>query len=149
MTILLENEIISDGEIYLKLREKFEGDTTKGFVPEFKFDIFSCKTNEIVGYINFRTGNTEKIIKYIGHIGYGIKEEYRGNRYSAKACNLIKKIAIENNIENIIITCNPNNYASRRICDIIGAKFIEIVDVPPEIGDKDKQKCRYEWAVTR
>ena len=147
MTVLIDYDIISDGEIDLKLNEKYEGDKEKGFVPEYKFLILLHKNKEIIGHINFRIGNTEKIIKYIGHIGYGINEEFRGKKYSAKACNLIKGIAVENNLNTLIITCNPNNYSSRRICEYIGAELIETINVPEEIGDKDKQKCRYEWKI--
>ena len=49
----------------------------------------------MIGHINLRIGNTEKILKYIGHIGYGIDEQYRSNKFAAKACKLVKKVAKE------------------------------------------------------
>lgn len=69
-------------------------------------------------------------------------------KFSAKACRIIKQVAKDNNLENIIITCNPNNYASRKICEGIGANFIEIVDIPitsDAYSASETKKCRYEW----
>ena len=44
------------------------------------------------------------------------------------------------------ITTNPDNWASRRTCEIIGAEMVEIVDVPEYMEmyrQGDRQKCRY------
>jgi tagatose 1,6-diphosphate aldolase len=44
------------------------------------------------------------------------------------------------------ITCNPDNYASRRTCELAGATFIEIVDLPEDTDMYqmgERQKCRY------
>lgn len=89
-------------------------------------------------------------MKYIGHIGYRIEEPYRGNKYSAKACLLIKNVAIEHGMKKLIITCNPDNYASRKICEIIGTRLVEIVDIPETsevCSAEDTKKCRYEWVL--
>ena len=104
----------------------------------------------VIGHIHFRLGDTEKILKYIGHVGFGIDEQYRGNKYAAKACRIISKVAKEHLMESLIITCNPENYASRKICEAIGANLIEVIDIP-ETSDafslNETQKCRYEWEL--
>jgi predicted acetyltransferase len=41
-------------------------------------------TDTAIGYINLRIGNTKKIIECIGHIGYYIDKQYRGNRLTSK-----------------------------------------------------------------
>jgi tagatose 1,6-diphosphate aldolase len=44
------------------------------------------------------------------------------------------------------ITCNPENVASRRTCELTGAEFVEIVDLPPESDmyeRGERRKCRY------
>jgi tagatose 1,6-diphosphate aldolase len=146
----IEYDILSDGEIDIVLYEKDPGDFTKGFVPAYKFNILLHKTGEKIGHINLRLKDTEKVVKYIGHIGYGIEESFRGKRTASKACNLIKKVAKDFGMERLVITCNPDNYASRRTCEIIGAKLIEIVDIP-ETSDAfspdEQKKCRYEWVI--
>ncbi|HYF81865.1 MAG TPA: GNAT family N-acetyltransferase [Clostridia bacterium] len=146
----VEYDDLSDGEIDIVLYEKYPGDSTKGFVPVFKFSILLNKTGEKIGYINLRLKDTEKIVRYIGHIGYGINEAFRGNKFASKACNLVKKVANDLGMEKLVITCNPDNYASKRTCEIIGAKLIEIVDIP-ETSDAfsvdEQKKCRYEWVI--
>lgn len=146
----IEHDVLGDGEIDIVLNEKYPGDSAKGFVPSYKFNILLHRTGEKIGHINLRLGDTEKVVKYIGHIGYGIEEPFRGKRIASKACNLIKKVAEELGMERLIITCNPDNYASRRTCEIIGAKLIEIVDIPETsdaFASDEQRKCRYEWII--
>lgn len=148
MIELKDYDLLTDGEIDIVIQEKRAGDILKGYSPEYKFKILIHNTNDVIGHINLRTGNMEKVVKYIGHIGYGIKEGYRGNKYSAKACKLIKEVAKENGLDSIIITCNPDNYASRSICEYIGANLIEIIDIPKTsdaYSMSETKKCRYEW----
>jgi tagatose 1,6-diphosphate aldolase len=48
------------------------------------------------------------------------------------------------------ITCNPDNTASRRTLDRLGAEFVEIVSVPddyPLIAGTLRQKCRYRLEI--
>lgn len=145
---LIHFDKLSDGEVDVVLYEKSNGDEIRGFSPEYKFHILLHESDTIIGHINLRLGNAEKIMKYIGHIGYGIDEQYRGNKYAAKACELIKDVAIKNEMKKVIITCNPDNYASRKTCENIGAKLIEVINIP-ETSDayspSEVQKCRYEW----
>ena len=148
MVNLKDYSILTDGEIDIVLSEKREEDIVKGRSAEYKFKILLHNSENIIGRISLRIGNMEKVVKYIGHIGYGIEEEYRGNKYAAKACKLIKQVAKENGLDSIIITCNPDNYASRHICEYIGANLIEIIDIPKtsdaySVGET--KKCRYEW----
>jgi tagatose 1,6-diphosphate aldolase len=89
-------------------------------------------------------------MKYIGHIGYGINKEYRGKKYSYKACRLLKTVMVDHQMDHVIITCNPDNYASRNTCELLGAQLIEIVEVPKNLdiySEEESQKCRYEWKI--
>jgi predicted acetyltransferase len=48
------------------------------------------------------------------------------------------------------ITCNPENVASRRTCELAGGQLIDIVDLPPETDmfkEGERQKCRYRFAL--
>ena len=85
----------------------------------------------VIGYCDLRIGHNEKT--YIGgNIGYGIKGEYRGHHYAAKACELLFKQAKKHSMDYLIITCDPENIASSRICEIAGGKFLEIATVPKD-----------------
>jgi len=143
---------ITDGEIKVVVRERRPAKLEIGYVPAYRFDILLPGNPEPLGQIELRIGNTKHIVMYGGHLGYRIKEEYRGQRYAAKACNLIKRIALDHDIETLWITCNPDNYASRRTCEIIGAQFIEIVNLPEDTDmyqEGERQKCRYKWNLLK
>jgi len=137
-----------DGEIEVVVRGKQPADLSRGYVPVYEFDICLPGKTDPIGRVGLRIGNTEHLVKYAGHIGYGIQEEYRGHRYAAKACNLIKTIAIDHGFKTLWITCNPDNYPSRRTCEILGCELVEIVDLPVDTAmyrEGDRQKCRYRW----
>lgn len=116
------------------------------FIPVYKFEMRQAQTAEKLGQFSFRVANTEDIILYAGHFGYDVIERYRGQRYAARSCQLLFPLAIKHGINPIWITCNPDNLASRRTCEIAGGKLIEVVDLPADndqYQDGDRQKCRY------
>ena len=118
------------------------------FIPVYKFEMRLAGTAEKLGKFNFRLANTEDIILYAGHFGYDVIEKYRGHRYAARSCQLLFPLAIKHKINPLWITCNPDNLASRRTCEIAGGKLIEVVDLPPDndqYQDGDRQKCRYRF----
>ena len=98
--------------------------------------------------ISIRIGYNDSLY-YVGHIGYEIKESYRGNNYASKACKIIKQVAIAHGMDSLIITCIPDNVPSRKTCDKAGLKLIEIVDLPPynEMYQNGIQMCRYKWIL--
>jgi tagatose 1,6-diphosphate aldolase len=117
-------------------------------VPVYKFEMRTTVTAQKLGRINFRVGNTKDIIMYAGHLGYDVEQKYRGNRYAARSCQLLFPLARKHSIDPIWITCNPDNIASRKTCEIVGGKLIEIVDLPEDndqYQDGDRQKCRYRF----
>lgn len=139
---------LTDGEIKLVLWEKQQSTPGEQFVSQYHFDI--CLEEKHVGKIRLRVGDTEILTLYAGNIGYEIDEVYRGNRLAAKACNLIKIVALDHGMKTCWITCRPDNLASKRTREIIGAKFVEIVDVPEShemYQEGDRQMCRYRWDI--
>ena len=138
----------TDGEIEVVIKKKHPADPIKEYVPAYKFDIRLSGRLDPIGRVSLRVGNTRHLVMYAGHIGYDINEEYRGHRYAARACNLIKRVAIDHGFKTLWITCNPDNLSSRRICEILGCELVEIVDVPEDTDiyrEGERQKCRYRW----
>jgi predicted acetyltransferase len=48
------------------------------------------------------------------------------------------------------ITCDPDNIASRKTCELAGARLVEIVDLPEDTDmyrEGMRQKCRYRIDV--
>ena len=76
----------------------------KGYVPAYNFSINLKSNNAVIGHLNLRIGTNESIKKYVGHVGFGIDEDYRGNKYAAKACYLIKDVIIKNKINPVWVT---------------------------------------------
>ncbi len=69
---------------------------------------------------------------YGGNVGYRIEKEHRGHRYSLYALNLLKKEASRLGVGRIVICCDPENTASRRIAELAGGAFDSIVDIPTD-----------------
>ena len=135
-----------DGELELLLVETYPENPSRGFSPAYRFIMTIQGQGGDVGQIQLRVGNTEHIQLYAGHLGYSVHKKYRGNRYAARATKLILPLARKHDLNPLWITCNPNNIPSRRTCEILGAKFIEVVDLPENsimYLRGERQKCRY------
>ena len=91
------------------------------------------------GTINFRNSSNEEIDLYAGNIGYNVDPLQRGRRFAERSCRLLFPFIRSCGFEQIWITCDPENVASRRTCENLGARFVEIVDLP----EGNRQKCRY------
>ena len=137
---------LSDDGLVLVLREEYPGDPAINYVPAYKFKMQLRDQPEEIGNIELRVGNTDSIVLYGGHIAYGVEPPYRGHHYAARACRLLLPLARSHGLTTIWITCNPDNFASRRTCELAGATLVEIVDLP-EDNDMyqrgERQKCRY------
>jgi predicted acetyltransferase len=138
----------TDGEIEVVVSQKKPADIEKGYVPSYEFAIRLKGSQEPVGRVGLRIGNTHHIITYAGHIGYKVHEEHRGHRYAVKACNLIRRVALDHGLRTLWITTNPDNWPSRRTCEILGSKFVETVDLPEDTDmyrRGERQTCSYRW----
>lgn len=100
----------------------------------------------MAGTLSFRVSESDQVRLYSGHIGYGVFVPARGHHYAERACRLLFPLARKHGMSELIITCNPDNLASRRTCERLGAELLEIVDLPRDnllYRKGDRQKCRY------
>jgi predicted acetyltransferase len=149
---LKDYPVLTDGEIEIVMIEKRPAGFKKGWVPFYDFAIRLAGKPEQIGHVGLRIGNVELVTMYGGHIGYSINEEHRGHHYAAKACRLVGQVARDYGFKELWITCNPDNYASRKTIETIGGEFIEIVDLPKDndmYQAGDRQKCRYKWSLVK
>lgn len=120
--------------------------------PAYHFWMRSTRCElEIVGTIGLRVASTPEIDLYYGNIGYHVYPAARGNHYAERSCRLVLPLLARHGINPAWITCNPDNIASRRTCERLGAELIDTVPVPPEnhlFLRGDRQKCRYKIATT-
>ncbi len=126
--MFLDTDFLQNDEIKLVLEKTVDGDDEKGRVPAYHFAICDLDGNKM-GACDLRIGHNDKLY-YGGNIGYRIDEPYRGHHYAGKACLLLFELARVHELGYVIITCNPNNYASRKTCEYVGGELLEIAELP-------------------
>ena len=139
-----------DRELELHLRERAQADPAKGWVPAYHFDM--VVGSKVVGRIELRLGATPAMVAFGGQVGFGVEPEHRGHHYAARSCRLLLPLARAHRMTELWITCNPDNWASRRTCELAGAELVGIVDLPPDSDmymEGERQKCRYRLSTSR
>lgn len=139
-------ETLSSGEIALRFNRIVPGDPSRGFVPYYYFRILIADGTD-VGRINFRVGDTEHVRIAAGHIGFEIAEAFRGHGYASQACRAVAPF-VRSIYESVAITCDPDNRASRRTIEKLGAQFVDEAPVPvhdPHYQRGSRNKRRYRW----
>ena len=142
----LDVGVLEDGDLSLRVYDKSPSDAQRSWVPAYHFHMYLRGDPRIAGGIVLRVGNNEYIVKYAGHIGYGVEVAFRGQHLAARACRLLFPLARAHSLNPLWITCNPDNIASRRTCELAGATLVEIVDLPTHLDmyqEGERQKCRY------
>lgn len=136
------------GQVTLRFVRVVPGDPSRGLVPAYHFRIL-IKDGSDAGHINFRVGDTSHVQACAGHIGFEIRPEFRGQGYAGQACRALASL-VRLFYKTVVITCDPDNVASRRTIELLGAGFVDEVDVPPhDPGYKRgaRRKRRYHWAL--
>jgi len=97
----------------------------EGYVPDSEFWLVDGK--EYIGRINIRHRLTEHLEKNGGHIGYDIRPSQRGKGYG----NLILKLGLEKakeiDISRVLLICNEDNSASRKVIEKNGGTYADSV----------------------
>ena len=109
-----------DGDLTLCL-SSLEPHRTHG-VPTCHFAMVHGGSGELLGNINLRTASTFELFLYSGHIGYEVQEKHRGRRHAARSVRLLFPLAKRLGLDPLWITCEPENIASRKTCEIAGGK---------------------------
>ena len=126
------------------------GDRWNGFYFWLRPGVSTKPAIPIAGTLSLRLGEDDDLIRYYGHIGYGVFPAARGHHHAERACRLALPVAKQNGLQTVWITCNPDNVASRRTCERLGATFVDVVSIPPghELFERgERAKCRYRLAT--
>ena len=146
--MFFDTSFLKDEEISLVLERTAAANPERGWVPAYYFAIRN-KDGAKIGECDLRVGHNENTY-YGGNIGYSINEEYRGHHYAGKACLLLFELAKLHNLDYLIISCNPDNVASRKTCEYAGGKLSEIAELP-EGNDMrsngETEKCIYKFML--
>lgn len=138
---------LGHGQVRLRFVAILPGDDARGFVPAYHFRILNGEGAE-VGHIHFRVGDTEHVRISAGHIGFEIRPDFRGRGYAGEACRALAPF-VRSLRASVWITCDPDNKASARTIERLGATFVDEVAVPahdPHFQRGSRRKRRYCWA---
>lgn len=140
----LEPGELVDEDLSLVLVRKDPGVRKRDLVPEYVFEMRRSGTPGRVGELRLRVG---QLPFYVSQLVYSVSPEHRGQHFASRACRLVVGLAKRHGIDELSITCLPENAASKRTCELAGAVFIGTIDVPDEGVDDYHQaidkKCRY------
>jgi predicted acetyltransferase len=144
--------VLTDGVVDLSVEDEQPEDPARGYVPCYHFRIARHGSEAKIGEIRLRVGSVVANPSLItsGHVGYSVEEPHRGHGIAARACALLKPVALAHGMRRVVITCDPTNVASRRTCERLGAVLVGVFDVPRdhEMYAKGRRKvCRYLWIL--
>lgn len=139
---------------------RFPGDEPTGRAPAYQFWMLLRHgpggPNErpplrIAGGLSVRICDWPNIERYYGHLGYHVYPAARGQRYAYRASRLVLPLLRAHGLRHAWVTCDPDNVASRRTIERLGARYVETVHVPP--GDPlyargEIRKCRFLLPLT-
>lgn len=134
------------GEVSLYFDRLVPADLEQGFAPYYHFRILTPDGWD-AGHVNLRVGDSDHINLYAGHIGYSVHELYRGFGYARQGC-LAAASFIRTIYPSVIITTDPDNAASLRTIEKLGAVFLEEIPVPPhdpQYRGGSRRKRRFRW----
>jgi len=140
----LEPGLLVDNDLELVLTHKHPANTVNEWVPMYSFAM--RVRAEHAGAVRFRVGRTYSLEHFAGHIGYEVSNDFRGNHLAERSVRLLMPFMRRHGMDTVWITCNPTNGASRRTCERLGAKLVEIIKLPPESDmylEGEREKCRY------
>lgn len=144
--VFFEPGDLIDGDLELRLVKKLQGNESENHVPEYIFEMIKTGTKKRMGIIGLRIILNDRLKKYGGNLNYEVEKEFRGNRYAARCCQLLFALARKHKLKKLLITCGPNNIGSKKTCEILGGKLIDIINVEIEPGIF-RDTCRYEIQI--
>jgi tagatose 1,6-diphosphate aldolase len=140
---------LSFGQVRLRFVRVVPRDESRGLVPYYHFRILLADGSD-AGHLNFRVGDSDHVRVCAGHIGFEILERYRGHGYARQACHAVAPF-VGLFYDDVTITCDPDNHASARTIEKLGAMFVDEVPVPPHDPHflrGSRAKRRYRWTVS-
>ncbi len=147
----LDPDVMRNGDLELVLIERQSAEISIWGVPAYIFHMRHHPSGQKIGHTTFRIGDRWNM-RFAGQIGYVVEENFRGHHFAERGCRLLLPFVRGHGLGEIWITCGPDNIASRRTLERLGAKLVEVVDVPPEYPMPEgtiRRKCRYRLSLDK
>lgn len=93
---------------------------------------------EVVGVVRIR----HQEVECVGHIGYDISPDCRNRGYGLQILKLALEKAKEIGLEEVILTCNVDNTASKKIIEKNNGKLLGT------IFDEEENEYLYKFSIT-
>jgi len=107
------------------------------FVESEQFMLMRDGENQILGMINFRHNlNNKYLAEHGGHIGFAVRPKKRRRRYATAMLMLCLEKCRAYGLDQVLITCDVDNEASRRTILACGGKFERIAQTDDEIDER-------------
>lgn len=108
-----------------KLEEDYKRIPTEEKVPARTYFLVRENDNKIIGTINIRLALNERLTKFGGHIGYGIRPTERGKGYNKINLYLGLKVCAKYGIDEVFMDADLENTASWKTMEALGGKRIK------------------------
>lgn len=95
--------------------------------------------DQVVGRASIRFALNEYLSHAGGHIGYAVLPEHRRRGHATEILRQSLVIARAEGVDDVLVTCDVDNTASRRVIERCGGEFESTVHDPRE----DVEKRRY------
>ena len=127
----LERCLRMSDEDYAKSQNKCPGKT---------FLLIRERDNKIVATINLRWNLNEIMLKFGGHIGYGVRPTERRKGYNKLNLYMALKKAQELGLKKVMLDCSIDNIASNKTIQALGGIFERC-----ELDPYDNTKTNVYW----
>jgi predicted acetyltransferase len=90
---------------------------------------------ELIGRVSIRYALNQRLIRFGGHIGYGIRPSRRRQGFGRQALVLAKANVSAHGLSRVLLTCADSNVGSARIIESCGGELenIEPHSDPPHV----------------
>jgi predicted acetyltransferase len=76
--------------------------------------------DEVVGRISLRHALTPWLLEVGGHVGYAVRPSARRRGHATRGLGLVLPVAAARGIDQVLVTCDDTNVASRRVIEANG-----------------------------
>lgn len=137
-------ERISGKMVDLKLKETIDDKNT--MLPTYVFSVVLPKTDEAVGKISYGVAPENDDIHF-GDVEINMTKDLDLRSVKYDCCLLIKQVAEHHKAHSLNLTCEPNDYDTRRVFDSLGAYLKEIKTITDFDNEKRKlvERCIWVW----